>query len=264
MTYGLWFFFNRVRMSYYCSVTGLTVTQENIDKWTKLVKIYGATPGALRMMNRYGAKSVEQFCQLIKKSIEDNTVDDVVNKYIQKRQNLSIISDNIEKNQTRKIIANSKRIISKTVSIIMLSEKNQDEAFKMYEQFKESIGDDYELDHVQDFILKNLMFGLFVGKRLVGFTVIKENRKFQTDISDEESTYYIQDMYVVKEYRGKGFGKLLMDYCQEKSSKTMSLMVMPQNTSMIALAQKCGFVKQQVGSGDTKHSLLMIKFLSSK
>jgi ribosomal protein S18 acetylase RimI-like enzyme len=252
-------------MSYYCSVTGLTVTQENASKWTKLIKIYGNTPGALRMMNRYGAKSVEQFSNLIKKGIDDDTINDMVNAYMQKRDNLSIINDKIEKNQTKKLIANSKKVISKTVCISMLSEENQEDAFDLYVQFKQSIGDDYDqaFEHVQDFIIKNIMFGLFVAKRLVGFVVVKKNRKFQTDMSDEEDTYYIQDIFVDQEYRSKGFGKLLIDYCQTKSVlKTMSLMVMPQNISMIALVKKCGFVKQKVGSGDNKHCLLMIKYLS--
>jgi len=115
------------------------------------------------------------------------------------------------------------------------------------------------------------MFGLFTEHKLIGIVIIDYKKKFLIDDKDKKiETFYIQELIVEPSYRGKNYGKLLIDYCIAKCPYNIfyiSLMTKPDNISLIKIAEKCGFKKQLISSGDPKHSLLMIynkdKFESS-
>ena len=147
----------------------------------------------------------------------------------------------------------------------MITEDDEEDAIKLYTLFKETMNEDIEKvkDYTEDFILKNIMFGIFIDDVLVGFVIIQYSRLFKIDNNEEKiPTFYIQELLIHPDYRGKKLSKYLLQYCIyrcPKSMKYISLMTMPDNIALQKVAESVGFIKQKSISGDKKHSLLMIK-----
>lgn len=82
--------------------------------------------------------------------------------------------------------------------------------------FKIIMGDDIQdaYTNTEDFILKNVMFGIFLYDTLAGFVVVQHTRFFMIDSEDSlVETFYIQEILVHPDFRGQGLGKHLFDYC---------------------------------------------------
>jgi ribosomal protein S18 acetylase RimI-like enzyme len=64
---------------------------------------------------------------------------------------------------------------------------------------------------------------------------------------------YIYDIFVKKEFRGKGIGKILLEkaqsYCREKGYSRILLMVSVNNANAIELYNKSGFKTEQMYKG---------------
>jgi ribosomal protein S18 acetylase RimI-like enzyme len=64
---------------------------------------------------------------------------------------------------------------------------------------------------------------------------------------------YIYDIFVKKEFRGKGIGKILLEkaqsYCREKGYSRILLMVSVNNANAIELYNKSGFKTEQMYMG---------------
>ena len=121
---------------------------------------------------------------------------------------------------------------------------------------------DDALEHVDDFILKNNIYGIFENNELAGI-IIFDSRLFRfNDLSEKINTFYIQELIIDDKFKGKGYGNLLINYaillCPEKY-EYISFMTMPTNSQMIKIAKKFNFVLQIHSSGDKKHSLLFIR-----
>ena len=70
----------------------------------------------------------------------------------------------------------------------MITEDDEEDAIKLYTLFKETMNEDIEKvkDYTEDFILKNIMFGIFIDDVLVGFVIIQYSRLFKIDNNEEK------------------------------------------------------------------------------
>lgn len=84
----------------------------------------------------------------------------------------------------------------------------------------------------------------FLGYLFVGET---------TDTMIGQSYGFIYDIYVKKEFRGKGIGKTLMEkaetHCRERGYSKISLMVSTSNQPAIRLYNRMGFKAEQMFMG---------------
>jgi ribosomal protein S18 acetylase RimI-like enzyme len=80
----------------------------------------------------------------------------------------------------------------------------------------------------------------------VGYLFVGESRNLMIG----KSSGYIYDIYVKKEFRGKGIGKQLIkkaeDYCRERGYTRLSLMVSARNQPALRLYESTGFQKDQI------------------
>ena len=248
-----------------CIITNMKVSLENFSKWQKLFKAKPMVPAYQKIIRRYGAESVEDYFKLIKDALENNTIDELVAKYEKlKTLEMSVDMEKEKKNLLAKIEA-SKSIVKDNIIIRMLTDADESNARRLYILFKETMEEDIEeaIEYTQDFILKNIMFGIFVGEVLAGFIIINYSKSFRIDGCPEKvPTFYLQELLIDPHFRGQKLSKFLIEYCIFKCPKDMkyiSLMTMPTNAPLIKVAESCGFMKQDLPSGDPKHSLLMIR-----
>ena len=254
--------------TFYCIITQMEVHLDNISKWRKLLNsasFPSLLPVHKKILARYGTSSMDEYRELIKTALQNKTIDKIVDVYNTKKK-LEVEKDlQKEKENLKNKITNSIKSISDNTVIRMLTDDDEDDATDLYILFKETMGEDVDeaREYTQDFILKNIMYGIFTDEKLVGFIIIKYYRKFHIDFyTDKIDTFYIQELLIDPEFRGKRLSKYLIEYCIyrcPKNQKFISLMTSPDNIPLQKVAKSLGFVQQDVASGDSKHSLLMIK-----
>mgnify|MGYP006083864963 FL=1 len=251
-----------------CIITGKQdVKLDNLDRWSKLLKISNSNLSIAhkKILARYGVRTIDEYFQLVKDALTNDIVNEINEKYqivlkSDMEQSLKKEKDSFKKKLETSFFKNSNNTI-----IRMLTEDDECDAIKLYTLFKETMNEDIERvkDDTEDFILKNIMFGIFNEDTLVGFVIIKYSRLFKIDYTEEKThTFYIQELLIHPDYRGKKLSKYLLQYCIyrcPKSMKYISLMTMPDNIALQKIAESVGFIKQNTISGDKKHSLLMIK-----
>lgn len=251
-----------------CVITGMNVSEENFERWKKITKARATPmiPAYNKLIKRYGANNLEEYFEIIKTNLINNTIDELKQRY----DNIKTVEMNTnlikEKELIQKKLEKSKHTINDNIQIRMLTDADEKDAVKLYILFKETMGEDTEkaLDYTQDFILKNIMFGIFVNNEFAGFVIIKYERSFRIDISPKTKipTFYIQELLIDPLYRGNKLSKHLLEYCIYRCPKDknyISLMTMPTNIPLIKIAESCGFIIQSVPSGDKQHSLLLIR-----
>lgn len=250
---------------FYCRITQINVTSSNIKMWENRLNATLYSIPKL-MLKRYGVTDINEYKSLIKSNIDNqenlNKIEEVYDN------NLKIAQKEAAKEQKimiAKLVKESIKRANENVKLQMLSKRNYKKAKKLYIDFKKIMEEDTEEAHnyVEDFIIKNTIFGLFVDKDLAGIIIIDANRKFRIDSNPEKvSTFYIQEMIIDQKYTGRGYGNLLINYAILRCPpeiKYISYMTMPSNKPMIAIGKKLNFVLQETSSGDKKHSLLFIR-----
>lgn len=244
------------------------VTLENIPQWKKLL-IARSTPSLSKayktILLRYGVTNIQEYIQLVTDALQNNEVDKINENY-EKNKAIELNQTLKKEKQTLKTkIEGSISKFNDNITIRMLSEEDEDAATDLYIEFKKTMNEDIEQAryYTQDFILKNIMFGIFVNDMLVGFVIIHYSKCFMIDFQPEKvPTFYIQELLIHPSYRGQRLSKYLLEYCVYRCPKDkmyISLMTMPDNIPLQKVAESVGFIKQSVKSGDSKHSLLMIK-----
>lgn len=82
---------------------------------------------------------------------------------------------------------------------------------------------------------KKKEFQLIFEEDILGFCLFKE----------EDDVLWIEDIYIREEYRGKGYGKRLMEVIDQKvleeGKDSLFVNVIPRNTSAISFYRACGF-----------------------
>jgi ribosomal protein S18 acetylase RimI-like enzyme len=160
--------------------------------------------------------------------------------------------------------AHNKKIV---IRLVLKANKDRLMAYVQYYYYKINTQDTYTpkgiVNEVDDFILKNQMYGLYADNLMIGFLIIKKNRAFIIDDNSKSNTdtFYIQEVYIDKSMRGKKLGKILLDYALlicPIGKKYISLMTYEGNP-MANIAKSYKFVLQKKPSPCPVNKLLFIR-----
>jgi GNAT superfamily N-acetyltransferase len=222
-----------------------------------------------KIYRRFGVETNTQYIALIKNNIDN--LSDIFEIYekIEMEEDLKK-----ELNDYQKIIKESISQIDSDSFIRLLIDNDKIKTYYLYKKLKfqideyldndnKPIGDEYITHHIDDFILKNTIYGIFHKNILAGFVIIENSKTFFIDEGSEKvETNYIQEIYIDDEYKNKKFGTKLINYIIlryfNKPERYFSLMTTDDNYGMISVASKFKFIAQIKLSGDPKHSLLFI------
>lgn len=252
---------------FYCKLTFIDVTPTNISSWKKKLQLLLSSPITIpkSFFNKYGVQTMDEYIQMIESNINNdykiNEITSLFNKNLIKDLE---IGERKEKKRIENLVMMSIRKINNDVMIRMLIDEDVHKAIVLYTQYKILMNEETEKvnDYINDFILKNIIFGIFEVKELVGIIII-DFKKFRIDdCNNEVNTFYIQEMIIEDKFRGKGYANMLITYIIERCPidiKYISYMTMPTNNAMIKIGIKNIFKLQKITSGDNKHSLLFIK-----
>jgi ribosomal protein S18 acetylase RimI-like enzyme len=76
------------------------------------------------------------------------------------------------------------------------------------------------------------------GEKIIGYTMLAKS--FSTEFG--KPCIWIEDIYILGEYRGKGLGKIILDFIDEKYPNHLKrLEVEEENERAVRLYNKCGF-----------------------
>jgi len=249
---------------YICPATNIILLNSNLEKWQKAIKVSLTTPN--KIYRRFGVSNSIEYIKLIKDNIDN--LSEIFEKYQINKAEETKKELKEEKSHYESIIANSIKQLNDGIMIKLL-EENNDKLKSLYKKLKiaidEKIEDNQITEYLDDFILKNIIYGIFQENILFGLIIVENNKKFIIDLSYplKIDTYYIQEIFIDDEYKKKGYAKQLMIYIIEKVPdyhRYISLMTTPNNNEMIKLACSLGFKQQKISSGDPKNSLLFINY----
>jgi hypothetical protein len=264
---------------FYCYLSFMqNVNNLNINEWLnklRIIKISGPlNKQQLKIINRYNINNIDEYINKIELLIKNNNLDELNilnNLYIKiKNEELQNEYNNEYYNQIIKI--KSTIVKYDTIIIQLLNRYDKyhcDNALNLYIQFKilmNEFNDNINNDLIHDFMLKNMIYGIFNTDILLGIVIIEENRLLNIDdsIDLKVHTFYIQELIIDKNYYNKGYASNLIHYCINylcpKHIKYITFMTMSSNYSMIRIAEKNNFILQKKHSGDPKHSLLFVKY----
>lgn len=262
-----------------CLLTNVVVTDDpsTADRWKRALKFKSSEQNSKhvkKILSRYGVNNFDEYYDLIINGLKTKTIKKITDKYEFQREQEIEIEQQKEKTKLKSRILSSIKKISDNIYLRLLSENDVGEASKLYSLFQQTMGDVSDASEdfsksvklTDDFILKHRMIGLFIDDRLAGFVIVDEKKRSIDLIPSKVETFYVQELLIHPDYRGKKYSKLLLDYCKfvcPEHLQYISLMTMPSNIPLIKVAESCGFQKQTKQSGDKKHSLLMIYYKDS-
>jgi len=234
----------------------------NLIKTTSIIKVYK------KILNRYEFDNFDDYINYIKINFNNkNKLDELDSLY---KKNLLIQQKNeelIEKKRIGLLLLNSIKYHNPNVKIRMLIEKDAKKIYPIYYDFKtnymkEDITQEDSNDYVDDFILKNIIYGIFEKNILSGIMICTQ-KKFNIDNNDSKiNTFYIQEIIVDKKFTGKNYGSLLINYAIlicPNNLEFISFMTTHENKGMHRIASKLNFIKQEKSSGDPLNPALFIR-----
>jgi ribosomal protein S18 acetylase RimI-like enzyme len=249
-----------------CNVLQEDVNETNIDKWIKRLKITTLNNLQKKILKRYDVSSINEYIELIKTNIDKkDKLTEINNLYIKNKNKDLEEEKQKETDRLNKLLKESVKRNNNDVKLRMLTDKDQKKAADLYIKFKTLMEEDTEeaYNYVEDFILKNIIFGIFDKKEMAGIIILDYSKSFKIDnMSSKVNTFYIQELIIDDKFRGKGYGNLLISYAILRCPKDMdyiSFMTMETNIQMINIGRKFNFVRQITPSGDKKHNLLFIR-----
>lgn len=208
------------------------------------------------------------------KMFVDNNSGHLLNKLISVNKSQSLLEEDKEEyNELMRLYnksikeyhdAHNKKIV---VRLVLRTNKDRLMAYLQYYYYKIRTQDTYTpksiVNEVDDFILKNQMYGLYADNLMIGFLIIKKNRAFIIDDNSKSNTdtFYIQEVYIDKSMRGKKLGKILLGYALlicPISKKYMSLMTYEGNP-MVNIAKSYDFVLQNKPSPCPVNKLMFVR-----
>lgn len=251
---------------FFCNIIREKVDNSNIDIWERKIRLLSLNNLQKKNLKRYEVDNINEYINLIKDSISNPLKLEKINEVYNKNKEKDILEEKKqEKEKLKKIIKNSYKYKDKNVKIRLLSKNYKNKAGALYIKFKILMEEDLEdaLDNIDDFILKNNIYGIFENNELAGIIILEDSRLFKfNDLPKKINTFYIQELIIDEKFKGRGYGNLLINYailiCPE-NNEYISFMTMPTNLQMIKIAKKFNFVLQSYPSGDKKHSLLFIR-----
>ena len=248
----------------FCYILKMDINKNNIDRWERLLiksKSHSLSLAEKKLITDYGISDLNEYITLIKTNINDySRLTEIINNYNQRKKERLQLERKKDEEELEIIIKNSIKIskIDNNIIIKLLIKDYRKKAIELYEKFKHN---STELeDNIDDFILKNIIFGIFEKDELVGIVIICNNRKFT--IGEKIATFYIQELFIDDKYRRRGYADLLFKYCIllcPPNIKNITFMTSSSNIPMINLAKKYNFVLYEKASGDCDNPLLYIR-----
>uniref|UniRef100_A0A6C0LHN7 N-acetyltransferase domain-containing protein n=1 Tax=viral metagenome TaxID=1070528 RepID=A0A6C0LHN7_9ZZZZ len=260
-------------------LTKMEVDEGNIEKWKNKLKFVSAIPN--HILSNMDVKTNNGSIQVKRdlyfdrvKTFIGNKSGHLLNKLITVNKSHRILEErkseyNDIMRKYNKSIKEYKDKDGKTVVVRLVLNKNKDKmmAYLQYYNYKKHTKDEYDniISEVQDYILKHQIYGLYVGDLMMGFLVIKKSRVFNIDDTDDMvDTFYIQEVFIDTNMRGKKLGKILIEYALllcPVNKKYMSLMTYEGNI-MAKIATDNGFVLQKKPSVCPVNKLLLIRAMN--
>ena len=264
-------------------LTKMEVDEGNLEKWKNKLKFVSAIPNHILtnmdVKTNNGSIQVKRDLYFDRvKTFIGNKSGHLLNKLITINKSRRILEErkteyNDIMRKYNKSIKEYKDKDGKTVVVRMVLNKNKDKmmAYLQYYNYKKHTKDEYDkksiIAEVQDYILKHQIYGLYVGDLMMGFLVIKKSRAFNIDGTDDMvDTFYIQEVFIDTNMRGKKLGKILIEYALllcPVNKKYMSLMTYEGNI-MAKIAANNGFVLQKKPSVCPVNRLLLIRTMNEE
>jgi hypothetical protein len=273
--------------SYRDPLTDMVVNINNLDIWKKSLSDVKLIPDC-RLLNldikelpADISKKRELYFEKIKLFITNKSVNLLKNLIAINRSNAELEEDREEYNELMRKYnksikeyydANNEKIV-----IRLVTKKNNDKfmAYLQYYNYKKITKDEYTpksiISDVYYYIDKHQMYGLYseTTNLMLGFLIVKKNRVFSLDKcsrSDSKSdskkdTFYIQEVFIDKNARGRKLGKILLSYAVllcPINKKYISLMTYNGNI-MANIAASMNFKLQTKESGCPVNKMLFIK-----
>lgn len=264
-------------------LTKMEVDEGNLEKWKNKLKFVSAIPNHILtnmdVKTNNGSIQVKRDLYFDRvKTFIGNKSGHLLNKLITVNKSHRILEErkaeyNDIMRKYNKSIKEYKDKDGKTVVVRLVLNKNKDKmmAYLQYYNYKKHTKDEYDkksiIAEVQDYILKHQIYGLYVGDLMMGFLVIKKSRAFNIDGTDDMvDTFYIQEVFIDTNMRGKKLGKILIEYALllcPVNKKYMSLMTYEGNI-MAKIAADNGFVLQKKPSVCPVNRLLLIRTMNEE
>ena len=260
---------------FYCNIVKEDVIF--IELWEKkinnLIKTIDKIPNLYKkILNRYEINNFDEYIKYIKKNFNNN--DKLRELNLLYKENFSIEKKNEELNEKKRIkslLLNSIKHYSSNVKIRILIKKDLLKIYPIYYDFKinymkENITGKECIDFIDDFILKNKIYGIFENKILVGIIIFDEKKFYIDNNSNKINTFYIQEIIIDKNYYCKSYGSLLITYAIlicPTNLEFISFMTTENNKGMYKIASKFNFIKQEITSGDILNPSLFVIFNNS-
>ena len=264
-------------------LTKMEVDEGNLEKWKNKLKFVSAIPNHILtnmdVKTNNGSIQVKRDLYFDRvKTFIGNKSGHLLNKLITINKSRRILEErkteyNDIMRKYNKSIKEYKDKDGKTVVVRLVLNKNKDKmmAYLQYYNYKKHTKDEYDkksiIAEVQVYILKHQIYGLFVGDLMMGFLVIKKSRAFNIDGTDTMvDTFYIQEVFIDTNMRGKKLGKILIEYALllcPVNKKYMSLMTYEGNI-MAKIAANNGFVLQKKPSVCPVNRLLLIRTMNEE
>lgn len=264
-------------------LTKMEVDEGNIEKWKNKLKFVSAIPNHILtnmdIKTNNGSIQVKRDLYFDRvKTFIGNKSGHLLNKLITINKSRRILEErkaeyNDIMRKYNKSIKEYKDKDGKTVVVRLVLNKNKDKmmAYLQYYNYKKHTKDEYDkksiIAEVQDYILKHQIYGLYVGDLMMGFLVIKKSRAFNIDGTDTMvDTFYIQEVFIDTNMRGRKLGKILIVYALllcPVNKKYMSLMTYEGNI-MAKIAANNGFVLQKKPSVCPVNRLLLIRTMNEE
>ena len=250
-----------------CYLLYMNVNKNNIDNWERLIiksKQYSLSNVEKRIISYYGVSNLFEYISLIKSNINDESkINLIIDNYNQRKKEKLENDKKIEEIEYNRIINNSIKISknNNNIKIRLLINDEREKAIELYQKFKQTLDID---DYIDDFILKNRIFGIFEKEELAGIVIIEYNRNFT--IGERIPTFYIQELFINDNYRRKGFADLIFKYliliCPIELNY-ITFMTHHSNIPMINISKKYNFNLYEKKSGDINNPLLFIRINSN-
>jgi ribosomal protein S18 acetylase RimI-like enzyme len=278
---------NKNKQTYREPLTDMVIDSTNLDKWKKRLSYVIRIPDNL-LLNidiKSLPKDVNQrrelYFEKIKLFIENKSVNLLQNLISINKSNNNIKDRRDEFNEImrkyNKSIKEYYDAYNKKIIIRQLLNVNNDKlmAYLQYYNYKKGTKDTYTkesiINDVNDYILKHQIYGLFSDDLMTGFLIIKKSRYFYIDSNSNNSgntksnTFYIQEVYIDKNMRGRKLGKILLNYAVllcPKNKKYISLMTYEGNI-MANIADSINFKLQKRESECPVNKMLFIRKMES-
>jgi ribosomal protein S18 acetylase RimI-like enzyme len=258
----------------------MEVSKSNFKDWEKKFKYTSFLPNHLLSYMDISVDKKENIDVKKKLYLErvkmfvDNNSGHLLNKLMSVNKSRSLLEEDKEEyNDLMRLYnksikeyydAHNKKIV---IRLVLKANKDRLMAYVQYYYYKIKTQDTYTpksiVNEVDDFILKNQMYGLYADNLMIGFLIIKKYRAFIIDDNSKSNTdtFYIQEVYIDKSMRGKKLGKILLDYALlicPISKKYISLMTYEGNP-MANIAKSYNFVLQKKPSPCPVNKLLFIR-----